>query len=193
MTTACTSPGFLTKSSPRHCVPLRFPFTEADNGTSVEIFHASHGRIETKSPVRTFVPFDIGGKPYLLASYTCTPLVTFPISQLTPDTKVTGKTVAELGNHNRPLDMIVYEQDGQRFVMMANSKRGVMKFSTEGIDQADALTERVKDKAGLPYQTIEELKGVVQLDRLDDASAIVLVATEAKRGEKYDLKTVPLP
>ena len=171
---------------------LPFPFTEADNGTSVEIYHASHGKIETHSPVRTFVPFDIGGEPHLLASYTCTPLVTFPISRLTPDTKVTGKTVAELGNHNRPLDMIVYEQDGQRFVMMANSSRGVMKFSTEGIDKAEHLNERVKDKAGHPYETIEELQGVVQLDRLDDASAIVLMVDPANENQ-FNLKTVPLP
>ena len=172
---------------------LAFPFDEADTGTSVEIFHASHGKMETHSPVRTFVPFDIGGEPHLLASYTCTPLVTFPVSQLTPDAKVTGKTVAELGNRNRPLDMIVYEQDGQRFVMMANSARGVMKFSAEGIDKVEPLTEKVPDKAGHPYETIEELKGVVQLDKLDDASAIVLVSSEAKKGEKFDLKTVPLP
>jgi len=172
---------------------IPFPFTKADDGTSVEIYHASHGKFETRSPVRTFVPFNLGGKPHLLAAYTCTPLVTFPVGELTPGSKITGKTVAELGNRNRPLDMIVYEQDGKRFVMMANSARGVMKFSTEGIDQVESLKERVPDKAGHPYETIEGLTGVVQLDKLDDASAVVLTASGERGDEKLDLKTVPLP
>ncbi len=169
---------------------IPFPFADADAGTSVEIYHASHGKLETRSPVRTFVPLVVGGEPHLLAAYTCTPLVTFPISRLTPDTKVTGTTVAELGNRNRPLDMIVYEQDGKRYVLMANNNRGVMKFTTEGIDKAEGLKERVRDKAGHPYETIEGLTGVVQLDRLDDSSALVLV--QDKR-DNLNLQTIPLP
>ena len=40
---------------------VKYPFATADNGTSVEIFHGAHGRFETRSPVRTFVPFEIDG------------------------------------------------------------------------------------------------------------------------------------
>ena len=38
---------------------IPFPFTEADKGTSVEIFHGSHGKVETNSPIRTFIPYEI--------------------------------------------------------------------------------------------------------------------------------------
>ncbi len=38
---------------------IPFPFDKADEGSSVEIFHGSHGRLETKSPVRTFVEYDV--------------------------------------------------------------------------------------------------------------------------------------
>jgi hypothetical protein len=34
-----------------------------------------------------------------------------------------GKTVAELGNRNRPIDMIVYEKDGKEFLLIANNSR----------------------------------------------------------------------
>ena len=39
---------------------LPFPFKNVGNGTSVEIYHGAHGRFETRSPIRTFVPFTVG-------------------------------------------------------------------------------------------------------------------------------------
>ena len=45
-----------------------------------------------------------------------------------------GKTIAELGNRNKPLDMISYKKEGKDYLLMANSSRGVMKISTENID-----------------------------------------------------------
>src|SRR5712692_6202637 len=35
---------------------IPFPFSQAEKGTSIEIFHGSHGRFETNAPIRTFVP-----------------------------------------------------------------------------------------------------------------------------------------
>jgi hypothetical protein len=169
---------------------IAFPFKEVGAGTNVGIFHGSHGKFETKSPVRTFVPFDVAGQPHLLAAYTCTPLVKIPVSELKPGAKVKGTTIAELGNRNRPLDMIVYEKDGKTFVLMANSSRGVMKINTDGIESAEAIEERVPDKAGTTYETIAELKGVEQLDRLNDQNAVVLLRAESG---SVSLETVPLP
>ncbi len=169
---------------------IPFPFTEVDKGASVEIFHGSHGGLETGSPVRTFAPFDINGEAHLLCAYTCTPLVKIPIKQLEPGKKVKGTTVAELGNQNKPLDMVVYEKGGKEYILMANSARGVMKISTEGIDKAEAITEKVKDKAGLKYETIEALKGVVHLCRFDKDHALLIIRTE---GNNYNLETVELP
>ncbi|HMC12189.1 MAG TPA: hypothetical protein VKH44_12900 [Pirellulaceae bacterium] len=156
---------------------IEFPFKAADTGASVEIIHTAHNAaVETRAPVRTFVPFNVGGEPQILAAYTCTPLVTFPVSSLKAGQKIRGKTVAELGNRNNPLDMIVYEKDGKQFLLLSNSARGVMKISTESIDKQPALTEAVKDggKAGLPYETVESLKDIEQLDKLGSANAIVL-------------------
>jgi hypothetical protein len=105
-----------------------YPFQKADNGASVEIFHGNHGRLETNSPVFSFVPTTVDGKPSLIAGYTCTPLVRFPVDDLRPGAKVMGKTIAELGNRNRPIDMILYKKDGREFLLVANSSRGVMKL-----------------------------------------------------------------
>jgi len=109
---------------------IPFPFTEADKGTSVQIYHGSHGRFETNAPVRTFVPYEIKGEPYILAAYTCTPLVKFPVADLKPGERVKGTTIAELGNRNSPLDMIVYQKNGKDFILLANNSRGVMKITS---------------------------------------------------------------
>ena len=170
---------------------VRFPFSDADDGTAVEIYHGAHGAYETRSPVRTFVPFMIDDQPHLLAAYTCTPLVKFPISDLTKGEKVLGTTVAELGNRNRPIDMIVYKKEGKNYLLLANNARGVMKIATDDIQNVEPITDRVDGggTAGLKYDTIEGMTGVEQLDKLDEKHAIVLVSSEAGK----DLQTVELP
>jgi hypothetical protein len=171
---------------------LVFPFAETDLGTSIEIYHGAHGRLENNAVVRTFIPFTIDGEPTLLAGFTCTPLVKFPLDSLKPGQKVRGTTVAELGNRNQPLDMIVYKKDGKSFLLMSNNNRGVMKISTDNIRENAGITKPVRGggTAGQPYETIKELAGVEQMDRLNDEHAIVLVKAE---GGALDLKTVELP
>jgi hypothetical protein len=168
---------------------IPFPFSDADKGANVEIFHGSHGKLETNSPVRTFVPYSIKGEDYILAAYTCTPLVKIPLSELKPGAKVKGTTIAELGNRNRPLDMIVYEKGGKEYILMANSARGVMKIPTDGLDKAAGITKRVPDKAGVGYETIDNLKNVQRLTKLDKDNALILVSSDGH----LNLETVPLP
>jgi hypothetical protein len=171
---------------------IPFPFEKSVGGASVEIYHGAHGNFETRSPIRTFVPINIGNEPQLLAAYTCTPLVQLPLKDLIPGAKVKGKTIAELGNRNRPLDMIVYEKGGKEYLLVANSSRGVMKLSTEKIEASESITEPVKDGAtrGLPYETVAGWTGVDQLDRLDQGHAIVLRRPE---GGAQQLESIALP
>jgi hypothetical protein len=177
-------------SSRLRAIPFPFPEGDQPQGTGVEIYHGSHGRFETKSPVRTFVPYEINGEAHILAAYTCTPLVKVPVAQLTPGAKVKGTTVAELGNHNVPLDMIVYQKGGKDYILMANNSRGVMKIPTEGIDKVESITARIADKAGLKYETISGLKGVEHLDLFDKDHALVLIRTE---GGTRNLEALELP
>ena len=170
---------------------IPFPFKTVANGTSVEINHGAHGKFETRSPVRTFVPFKVGDQPSLLAAYTCTPLVQFPLTALTPGAKIKGKTIAELGNRNRPLDMIVYQKDGKDYLLLANSSRGIMKINADQIEAAESITSPVKDeKKGVGYETIDAWKGVDQLDRLDPQHALVLRKGE---GTSLTLESLPFP
>ncbi len=166
-------------SSKLRAVP--YPFQAADAGTSVEIWHAAHGRFETHSPVYTFVPYEIGGEQNLIAGYLCTPLVKFPVTALQPGAKVMGTTIAELGSGNRPIDMVVYEKDGADYLLMSNTSHGVMKIPTSDFDTQPGLSEPVGggDTAGVTFETIPQLTGIEQLDLLDDERIVVIARSDA--------------
>ena len=169
---------------------IDYPFTDANDGSSIEIYHGAHGKFETRSPIRTFAALTVDDEVNLLAAYTCTPLVRIPISELKPETKVKGTTIAELGNRNRPLDMVVYSKDSKDYALMANSSRGVMKIDLSDAGTQTGIEKRIKGTAGVPFETIKGLKGVVQLDGLSETHGVVLV--QAKDGKEH-LKTILLP
>lgn len=173
---------------------IPYPFSDDIGGTALEVYHGAHGQYETNAPVRTFAGITVDDEPYIVAAYTCTPLVRFPLSEVTSGDKIRGTTVAELGNRNNPLDMFVYKKDGEKFILMANTSRGMMKISTADLTREDGITQRVARRpgtAGQPYDTIEEWNNAVQLDRFGKDHAMVILRD--RESGQYDLKVVPLP
>lgn len=150
---------------------IAFPFKANQMHASLEIYHAAHGRYETTSPIKTFMPFDLNGKPHVVASYTCTPLVLFPLDEMKAGEHTKGHTVAELGNRNTPLDIIHIENDGESYFLMNNSSRPVMKVSVaEVAAYKDYLTEPVKgnsETAGVDYISLPYVN-VLQMDKYGD-------------------------
>lgn len=183
--------GMTSEKAPSAFLQIPFPFGETAGGTNVEIYHAAHGKSEDFAAIRTFIPMTIDGKPTILAGFTCTPLVRFELSSMQPGTKSRGTTVAELGNRNSPLDIVGYEQAGERYLLVANNNRGVMKVSTKEIGRENGLTQPVSGggTAGQTFEKIASLEGTVQMDRLDAGRVVVI---QLKDG-KADLRTVTLP
>lgn len=95
---------------------IPYPFNQKQEATqSIEVYHAVHTQMETRAPIRTMAIANISGEPTLIASYTCTPLVTMPLKEIGNGQAIRGKTIAELGYGNTPIDMITYmsqEEDG---------------------------------------------------------------------------------
>lgn len=170
---------------------IPFPFKgEVSKGAGIEMYHGSHGRFETRSPVRTFVSYTVGQEAELLAAYTCTPLVELAMSDLKPGAKVKGKTVAEFGAGNRPLDMIVYQKGGKDFLLLSNSNHGVMKIGTEQLASVESIVAPVPGTKGLPFEKVQDWTGVVQLDKLDQQYAVVL---RTGAGGAVNLESLALP
>ena len=170
---------------------IPYPFATVDGGVSVEIYHGNHRALETRSPVNAFVPYTLNNEPHLIAGYTCTPLVKFPISSLKQGEKVRGTTIAEFGSGNRVLDMIVYRKGGQEFLLTANNSRGVMKIPTNTFATATPITAPVEtETGGVPFEKVTSMTGIEQLDKLDDNNSIVIARTTAGG---INLQTLPLP
>lgn len=166
-----------------------FPFTQKQKESSLEIYHAAHGQYETASPIKAFTTTQINNEPHLIASYTCTPLVVFPLSELKPGAHTKGRTVAELGNWNTPLDIIEMEKEGARYILMANTNRALMKIKVADIESfGSSLTTRVSeraDTAGVDFINLPFVN-VQQLDKLNEKE-FVFIQREA--SGKLALKT----
>ncbi|NAS13661.1 hypothetical protein [Poritiphilus flavus] len=159
---------------------IPFPFSESQDYATLEVWHAAHGQFETFAPIKTFDIIQIEGKDYLMASYTCTPLVLFPLDELKNGVHTKGRTVAELGSGNSPVDMISYEKGGKQYFLMSNTNRPVMRFKHESIaGYKDAVTEPVEEFAvavGVPYDNLP-FPYVLQMDNLDPGNVVYLQRT----------------
>ena len=146
-------------------------------------------RYETHAPIKAFLPVSIQGEATVVAAYTCTPLVVFPMSNLKAGKHTKGQTVAELGNWNVPLDIIQMEKEGKSYLLMANSSRAVMKISVDNVaDFKESLSERVAERSGtagvdfinLPFVNVQ------QLAKLSDSQFIML---QRRSNGELDLYT----
>ncbi|UZR95009.1 hypothetical protein [Chondrinema litorale] len=161
---------------------ITFPFTAEQSYGSLEIYHAAHGQYETQSPVKTFMPITLNDEPYIIASYTCTPLVVFPMSELQNGEHTKGRTVAELGNWNTPLDIIELSNGDERFVLLANSSRALMKIKVNDIETfSDYLTSPVEERSatdGVGFIALPFVN-VLQLAKMSDDTFAMLQRNSA--------------
>jgi len=156
---------------------VNFPFSERQDYGSLEIYHAAHAQYETHAPIKSFIATQVNGKEHLIAGYTCTPLVVFPVDQIKPGEHFKGRTIAELGSGNTPVDMIEIEKEGKRYLLIANSNRPLMKVTFDDLETySDSLTDPVTEKGGiagvhhvtLPYVNVH------QLDKIGDSGYVMI-------------------
>jgi hypothetical protein len=146
---------------------VAYPFAGAVSATTVENYHGAHGKYETEAPVRTFVPYVLKGKPYLLAAYLCTPLVTIPVADIQGGKHIRGRTVAEFGSGNYPLDMVVYKKDGKEKLLIANSNLPFLIVDPKDVEAYDGVIDKRVETyvAGVRYEP-RSGTGVQQMDNL---------------------------
>jgi hypothetical protein len=149
---------------------IDFPFDGDASSNSLEIYHVSHGKYETASPIRTFVPYD--GNTSVLASYTCTPVVQFSLGDFRSGAQVAGRTVAELGSMNQPLDMVSYRREGEEYLLVSNTRHPLLKMACRDIDQQGPLTAPL-EPVGVARQELEH-EGVSHMANLGEAHVLML-------------------
>ncbi len=139
---------------------IPFPFTSQATATSLEIFHVSHGKWETAA------------------------------ADLADGTKAVGRTVAEFGGVNQPLDMVSFVQDGEEYLLIANTAHGLVKIACRDVDGQQPLTEP-KEPIGVPRET-KDLRGILRLASLNGGHVLALQADDSGRRHLRSLKTSSL-
>lgn len=166
---------------------MKFPFSGEVTSSTVEIWHAAHGKFETQSPIRTLLPYQIEDQDQLLAAYTCTPLVSIPINELQNGKHIKSKTLAELGSGNIPLDIITYQKNGKEYILIANNSRSLMRIDPDDLKVEQGLSEKVNNgnTAGVPYVPLSKV-GITQIDNLNNSHVLTL---QRMPNGQLDLKT----
>ena len=156
---------------------IDFPFNKKQDYASLEIYHVAHGRYETYAPIKTFDIVKIDSEDFLLASYTCTPLVLFPMKDLNNKKHIKGRTIAELGSGNSPIDIVSFKKDGELKLFMSNTNRPIMRMNFSDIKNfKETLTTPVKEfgkDVGLTYDNLPFVN-VHQFDNLDNDNVLIL-------------------
>ncbi|MEO1319723.1 MAG: hypothetical protein AAFV30_04005 [Pseudomonadota bacterium] len=149
-----------------------YPFDKPAAAANIEMYHAAHAQNETRAPIRAMTVIDLDGEPFVVAAYTCTPLVTLPVDSLEDGAKVTGKTIAELGYGNTPLEVIAFsaaDMEGKvgSYVLVVNREMAADLITFDALTEAvaaDGLSTPVPylgATAGVPTTTLP-LAGVMQ-------------------------------
>ena len=178
---------------------------------STETYHVGHGKWETKAPIMCLMPYEDGAKTNVIGSFTCTPIVKYSLDDTSPDVKVKGVSVVELGQGNQPLSMFPYEKDGKKYILVnvfrkfnknpvGPSPNWVAKVDFELLKETVNVNEKAlwrvdpKGKASVSVTdravVAKDFFGVQHMDKLDDSRAIVVRDTD-KNG--LDLKVLALP
>ncbi|TDR32138.1 hypothetical protein [Hydromonas duriensis] len=157
---------------------LDYPFNGTTPSTSsVEIFHGVHNQNETRAPIQTMTFVNIDNKDYVLAAYTCTPLVLIPVDELKNGAHVKGKTIGEMGYGNTPVDMIKFKSAGfdkkpYEGVILSNRNRSASFINMSDIASSAkkaGITSNLgfSEKAGVESTSLP-MTGLLQLDDQDD-------------------------
>jgi hypothetical protein len=175
---------------------IKYPFDSQQAVMSLAIYHTGHNLIETRAPIRAMSFATLRGTPYLVAAYTCTPIVLIPLDELKDGAHIRGKTIAELGYGNTPADLVAYTKTDQGktedFLMLVNFERGA---SIIPVAELEAASARPGIETLVPFGQIAgldvvpaPLAGTLRLDNLDEKSFIAV----RRRLEKDALQLVTI-
>jgi hypothetical protein len=153
-----------------------FPFNDSKvSTTSVEIFHAVHGQMETRAPIQTLTFVTLEDEDYILAAYTFTPLVLIPVKDLKDGAHIVGKTIAEMGYGNTPIDIIKFKSAAMdkvpyEGIILSNKNKSAQFIDLNDIkesNKAASIGYAGIGEAGTARTTLP-LTNLLQLDDQDD-------------------------
>ena len=108
------------------------------------------------------------------------------MDELKPGKHVKGRTVAEMGAGNSPIDMVTLRANNDEVLVMNNTRHPLAKVAYKNIAAFEGtLTEPVKGTAGVSF-TATPMSNVLQMDKLNDTQVVML---QKKENGDVDLWT----
>jgi hypothetical protein len=179
---------------------------------STETYHVGHGKWETKAPIMALMPYEDGKKTNVVGSFTCTPIVKYSIDDTSPEVKVKGISVVELGTGNTPRSMFTYEKGGKKYILINVARNNpakakplpdipsvywVAKVEFDLLKETANVNEKAlwRYKGNSPSAAFEKAPvakaffGTYYMDRLNNESAVVI--REDKKA--MNLNVIALP
>ncbi len=167
---------------------MPYPFQGEASMTTLEIYHGAHGAYETHAPIRTFLPYELNDKDHMMAAYLCTPLVTFETDQFSDGDHLKGRTVAEFGSGNYPIDMISYKSGEEEYIMMSNSQLPLLIIDPKDVESFEGeITTEVKGYLGGVKYTPRSGAGIYHIA---DFNAKYILATQRMANGKMALSSL---
>ncbi len=162
---------------------IPYPFDENAQTSSIEMYHALHDQNETRAPIRAMTVVDLDGVKTVIAAYTCTPLVAIAADDLDDGKHVVGKTIAELGYGNTPLDIVSFNSVSRQgvsedFIMVLNREKAADLIKVSDLTAAskkDGITQRARPGSTAGVTTsIVPMTGVLQAADQDEKYLLAL-------------------
>jgi hypothetical protein len=175
---------------------IPYPFDGQISTSSVEIWHAVHAEFETRAPIIQQLVHELNGVPYLIAVYTCTPLVRFPLAGLKNGAHMLGETIGEIGFGNTPIDMVAFvdPSDKKENILITNADRSAVRIAISDITNAKPLPVNAPHNfgpAGVSQYPLP-MTAVQQLDLIEDQWAAV-IRINPNDYRRLDLHTFAVP
>jgi hypothetical protein len=171
-----------------------YPFAGAVRAATVEMYHPVHNQIETRAPIRAMSIMTLNGEPTLVAAYTCTPLVTMPLSAIRDGAHIVAKTIGEMGWGSAPVGLVTFKVDNTDYALLANSSRSAdllaLNQIAEGATQP-GLSTPIKWPSE-PYLGVKAamipMAATMRVDNLNDKLLLAMRRDDASgRMQLYSL------
>ena len=110
----------------------------------------------------------------------------FALDDLQTGTQLKGRTVAELGSMNTPIDMVSYSSAGEEYLLVSNTQHPLIKIACKNIPTQEPLTQHL-EPVGVPRQALPH-EGVGRMAILD-GSHVVMIQQDGEGN--LDLRSYP--
>lgn len=197
-------------SSKVYSIPLPLKHDSSAALFSTETYHVAHGKWETKAPIQQLVPVEENGKQYVVGTFVCTPIVKYELDDMKSGSQVKGTSVVELGNGNRPLDMLTYEKGGKKWLVTNTLRVGnrpafgpskwwgvrvsMNYLNAEDINEKAARRDTNTKSGPEGIEIVDALFGAVQVAKIGNDEVVVLRADKATDNDnKLSLEIAQLP